>query len=150
MTIPVYINGISINDDLSNAKGAYGIYWSDESSKNLIDYVIFDTHDYRAQLHVAIRAMELAIDRNVENIVIYTKLHYLTNVLADMEIENLMKNGWIDKNGDFIENHDLLKRILKLKSYVHFIVLPPPTHNMSRIQTMTKNLSSIFGKFIHH
>uniref|UniRef100_A0AC34R5V8 RNase H type-1 domain-containing protein n=1 Tax=Panagrolaimus sp. JU765 TaxID=591449 RepID=A0AC34R5V8_9BILA len=158
MPVPVYIKGISIKDETAHAKGAYGIYWTDDTPKHFVEYVLFDTHDHRAQLHAAIRALELASERKVSDIILYTKLKYLTDVLADMETERLAQNGWKDKDaengwkdkdGQLVENKDLLEKLHELKNNVHFIVLTPPK-DMTRVQTMVHNLSTFFNKIIHH
>uniref|UniRef100_A0AC34R9G8 RNase H type-1 domain-containing protein n=1 Tax=Panagrolaimus sp. JU765 TaxID=591449 RepID=A0AC34R9G8_9BILA len=144
---PIYIRGIAIKNNTARCRGAHAIYWGEDSPKKLVDYIIFDAHEQRAELHAIIRILNLAAARKVEHIIIYTKLTYLLMILADLEMDKLKNNNWKDEHGKEVEHKDLLEKINTLRGQVNFTVLPLKDSN--RVQTLTKSLSSLFAKIGH-
>lgn len=142
--VPIYIRGIAIKNNTTRCRGAHAIYWGEDSPKKLVDYIIFDAHEQRAELHAVIRILNLAVARKIEHIIIYTKLKYLLTVLADLEMDHLKDNNWKDNHGKEIEHKDLLEKINGLKNQVNFTVLP--LKDSGRVLTLTKSISSLFSK----
>lgn len=135
--IGLYIDGACPGNGQPWARGAYGIYFGENSRYN--EYGVLPggptPTSQRAELWAAIMAMEKIIacwsDHNdIDEYIVVTDSTYLVNSISSY-IDKWKANGWITAAGRDVANQDLIKRLDNLLGrysnqgiYVYFWAVP--------------------------
>ncbi len=119
-TISVFTDGSSINNGKSNAKGGYGVWFSNNDIRNVSEHLLEDSPtNNKAELQAIITALQILIkeDSTKKNIFIYSDSNYCIQAITKWS-KNWIKNNWQTKNNTPVTNKNRI--ILALELYVKF------------------------------
>jgi len=123
--INVYIDGSCRNNGKKNAISGYGVYFSEDDSRNESKKIEGDKHTNNiAELTAFIRCLEILKDNieNNEQINIYTDSEYVIKCASSYG-EKLYRNNWKTSDDKIPPNLELLKKAYKLYKNVYNIKL---------------------------
>ena len=119
-TVSVFTDGSSINNGKPNAKGGYGVWFSDNDIRNISVPLLEDNPtNNKAELQAIISALQILIleKSTNKNIFIYSDSNYCIQAITKWS-KNWSKNNWMTKNNTPVTNKD--KFILALDLYNKF------------------------------
>lgn len=125
MTINVYTDGSCIHNGQPNALAGYGVYFSENDSRNESKKVIGKQSNNTGELTGLIRAIEILEEnlKNNEKIAIYTDSEYVIKCLTSYG-DKLKKNEWKTSTNKNPPNFELVKKAYNLyNTYKKFIKL---------------------------
>jgi ribonuclease HI len=125
MTINVYTDGSCIHNGQPNALAGYGVYFSENDSRNESKKVIGKQSNNTGELTGVIRAMEILEEnlKNSEKIAIYTDSEYVIKCLSSYG-DKLKKNDWKTSTDKKPPNVELVKKAYGFyNTYKKFIKL---------------------------
>ena len=111
----VYIDGSCVRNGASTAKAGYGLYWGVDHPWNG-SYTIPTEEgatNNKAELRAAIKAVEVARDNGIQNLVINSDSKYVVLGITQWS-DNWVSNGWKTANGDSVKNKEDWKQLLQL------------------------------------
>lgn len=119
----VFTDGSCLNNGKKNSTGAIGIYFSDNNSDNVSQFIENDGNKITNQtmeLIACIQALKIINDKidkgfKVNIIYIYTDSKYVINSMTKW-YQNWVKNGWKNSKGKDVDNKDLIQMLYELKS----------------------------------
>jgi len=111
MSICVYIDGACTNNGKENAKAGYGVYFSEDDSRNDYGRVIGKQSNNTGELTACIRSMEILENeiKEKKEIDIYTDSEYVMKCVTTYG-DKLEKNDWKLSTGKTPPNLELLKK----------------------------------------
>ena len=115
MTINVYTDGSCSHNGQPNALAGYGVYFSENDSRNESKKVIGKQSNNTGELTGVIRAIEILEDnlKNDEKIAIYTDSEYVIKCLSSYG-DKLKKNNWKTSTNKKPPNLELVKKAHEL------------------------------------
>jgi len=125
MTINVYTDGSCIHNGQPNALAGYGVYFSENDSRNESKKVIGKQSNNTGELTGIIRAIEILENnlKNNEKIAIYTDSEYVIKCLSSYG-DKLKRNDWKTSTNKNPPNLELVKKAHELyNTYKKFIKL---------------------------
>jgi len=109
----VYVDGACPDNGKQNAQAGYGVFWGDGHPDNESGPLPGRATNNRAEFFAAICAIEQALERGLEALVVRTDSELLVKSLTKY-IFTWRCNNWTTYNGSPLRNKDFLKRLNKL------------------------------------
>ena len=125
----VYTDGSVVNNGKPNAKGGSGVFFGTDDPRNLaLKFDIKPITTSRTELYAVYKALEMYIKTNWnilnsepilkprKKMFIYSDSKYTVDVVQTW-MDTWKRNGWKKRNGEPVENLDLIKAIYNIKHY---------------------------------
>ena len=133
-THTVYIDGSCVGNGANNAKAGIGLFWGDNhpwnisKSLNQEDGEILTNN--KAELRAAIRAVEIAREHKLSDLVINSDSKYVVLGITEW-INQWQKNNWKTSSGEKVKNKDEWMRLNSLvqESNVNITWVHVPGHS---------------------
>ena len=111
----VYIDGSCIQNGASSATAGYGLFWGDQHPWNCCQPLPQDSSatNNRAELAAAIKAVQIARENNLEQMVVYSDSKYVIQGVTEW-IYKWKENGWKTAGGDDVKNKGIWLELSKL------------------------------------
>ena len=111
----VYIDGSCIQNGASSATADYGLFWGDQHPWNCCQPLPQDSSatNNRAELAAAIKAVQIARENNLEQMVVYSDSKYVIQGVTEW-IYKWKENGWKAAGGDDVKNKGIWLELSKL------------------------------------
>ena len=102
----VYTDGGCFNNGRDGAMAGIGVYWSDNHPENVSESLPGRQTNNRAEIHAAVRAVQVAKRRGIDKLVLHTDSQFLINGITKW-IKGWKKNGWkLSSGGPVINRED--------------------------------------------
>ncbi|CEF62914.1 Ribonuclease H1 [Strongyloides ratti] len=109
----VYTDGSCINNGRYNASAGIGVYWGENNRFNVGERYHGKQTSQAAELGAAIRALEIANERNFNGVILFTDSNYVYKSMTSW-IYKWQINGWKDVNGRPLSNEELFQELYDL------------------------------------
>jgi len=101
----VYTDGGCFNNGRNGAMAGIGVYWSQKDSDNVSERLSGRQTNNRAEIHAAIRAIEKAKSKDINNLILHTDSQFMINGITKW-IKGWKRNGWILTSGNPVVNRE--------------------------------------------
>ena len=113
----VYIDGSCIRNGASTAQAGYGLYWGDQHPWNCSNPLPQDgtatATNNKAELAAAIKALHIARDHKLEQLIIYSDSNYVIQGITEW-VNKWKENGWKTAGGEDVKNKEVWIELSKL------------------------------------
>ncbi|OZC11927.1 ribonuclease HI [Onchocerca flexuosa] len=104
----VYTDGACFSNGYVGAAAGIGIYWGEQHVDNISEPLLNGPPtNNRAELTAVIRAIQTAIQRKYQQLIVRTDSNLLIQTM-NLWIHGWRKNGWKTSNGTSVKNQDLI------------------------------------------
>ena len=114
-TVYIHVDGSCIRNGASTAQAGYGLFWGDEHPWNFSCPLTQDgaATNNKAELAAAVKALQMARDNNLEELIIYSDSKYVVQGVTEW-IHKWKENGWKTAGGDDVKNKDIWMELASL------------------------------------
>lgn len=106
----VYTDGCCFHNGKHGASAGIGVYWGPDSEDNVSERLSGRQTNNRAEIHAVIKAVEQAIKKNIENLIIHTDSMFLINCVTKW-MPGWKKKGWVKSDGEEVTNKEELQEL---------------------------------------
>ncbi|KAH9491434.1 Ribonuclease H1 [Bulinus truncatus] len=103
--ISVYTDGGCFLNGRKGAKAGLGVYWSPNDPDNISEPLKGKATNNRAEIYAALRAVQLAKKKGINNLILHTDSQFLINGITKW-IKNWKKNSWTKAKGSPVINKE--------------------------------------------
>ncbi|XP_005099284.1 ribonuclease H1 [Aplysia californica] len=101
----VYTDGGCFHNGQNGAKAGIGVFWKTGDPDNISERLTGRPTNNRAEIHAAIRAVQSAKKKGIENLILHTDSQFLINGITKW-IKGWKKNGWALTTGKPVINRE--------------------------------------------
>ncbi|RUS91353.1 hypothetical protein EGW08_000870 [Elysia chlorotica] len=91
--VHVYTDGGCFDNGRNGARAGIGVYWGRDDPNNVSEALSGRPSNNRAEIHAAVKAVQVAKQKGIKNLVIHTDSQFLINGITKW-IKGWKKNGW--------------------------------------------------------
>ncbi|KAM9435932.1 ribonuclease H1 isoform 2-T2 [Clarias gariepinus] len=125
--VVVYTDGCCTKNGRDGARAGIGVYWGPNHPLNVSERLSGRQTNQRAELQAACRALEQAIEMDIQKLVLYTDSKFTINGITSW-VKNWKTNGWRLKTGGEVVNKDDFQKLDELNEELDVKWLHIPGH----------------------
>ncbi len=122
--LEIYTDGCCLGNQEEKNRGGWGFIAvnnkDDEKSICISSGNIKNTTNQRMELKACIEGMQWAIEKEMENVKIYSDSAYVVNCVKDSWFIKWRSNGWINSKGQPVKNQEMWELFVSLLEKKHF------------------------------
>ncbi|GFN94536.1 ribonuclease h1 [Plakobranchus ocellatus] len=103
--VHVYTDGGCFDNGRNGARAGIGVYWDCDDPNNVSERLPGRPSNNRAEIHAAVKAVQIAKRRGIKNLIVHTDSQFLINGITKW-IKGWKKNGWKLTTGHPVINKD--------------------------------------------
>lgn len=103
--VHVYTDGGCFGNGRDGAKAGIGVFWGRDDINNVSEALTGRPSNNRAEIHAAVRAVQIAKKKGIKNLIIHTDSQFLINGITKW-IKRWKKNGWKLSTGHPVINRE--------------------------------------------
>lgn len=111
----VYIDGSCVRNGTTSATAGIGLFWGDKHPLNCSDSLTADATltNNKAELRAAIKAIQLAGENNMQELIINSDSKYVINGITEWT-QKWMENGWKTTSGEHVKNKETWMELMNM------------------------------------
>ncbi|XP_028252351.1 ribonuclease H1 [Parambassis ranga] len=125
--VVVYTDGCCSANGQKGARAGIGVYWGHNHPLNVAERLEGRQTNQRAEIQAACRALELAKERDIKKLVLYTDSKFTINGVTSW-VKNWKLNGWRLKSGGQITNKEDFVKLDRLNAQLEVVWMHIPGH----------------------
>ncbi|KAM3838387.1 ribonuclease H1 [Diretmus argenteus] len=125
--VVVYTDGCCSRNGQKGARAGIGVYWGHNHPLNVAEPLHGRQTNQRAEIQAACRALELAKEKNINKLVLYTDSKFTINGVTSW-VKNWKLNGWRLKSGGEVTNKEDFVKLDNLNQQLDVVWLHIPGH----------------------
>ncbi|RUS72540.1 hypothetical protein EGW08_019693 [Elysia chlorotica] len=102
---PVYTDGACFFNGKHGQVAGIGVFWATDDTDNASEVLPGTPSNHRAEIHAAIRAVQIAKTKEVKKLILYTDSQYLINGITKW-IGGWKKRDWKTSAGEPVKNKE--------------------------------------------
>ncbi|KAK3777716.1 hypothetical protein RRG08_021826 [Elysia crispata] len=103
--VHVYTDGGCFDNGRNGARAGIGVYWGRDDPNNISEALSGRPSNNRAEIHAALKAVQIAKKKGIKNLIIHTDSQFLINGITKW-IKGWKRNGWKLTTGHPVINKD--------------------------------------------
>ncbi|GFR64643.1 ribonuclease H1 [Elysia marginata] len=103
--VHVYTDGGCFDNGRTGARAGIGVYWGRDDLNNVSEALSGRPSNNRAEIHAAVRAVQIAKRKGIKNLIVHTDSQFLINGITKW-IHRWKKNGWKLSTGHPVINKE--------------------------------------------
>lgn len=125
--VVVYTDGCCTANGRCGARAGIGVYWGHDHPLNVAERLQGRQTNQRAEIQAACKALELAKERNIKKLVLYTDSKFTINGVTTW-VKKWKVNNWRLKSGGSVTNKDDFVKLDRLNAELEVVWLHIPGH----------------------
>lgn len=125
--VVVYTDGCCSKNGQHGARAGIGVYWGPNHPLNVAERLSGRQTNQRAELQAACKALEQAIDLDIQKLVLYTDSKFTINGITSW-VKNWKNNGWRLKSGGAVVNQEDFQKLDELNEELDVKWMHIPGH----------------------
>ncbi|XP_060722375.1 ribonuclease H1 isoform X1 [Tachysurus vachellii] len=125
--VVVYTDGCCTKNGRHGARAGIGVYWGPNHTLNVSERLSGRQTNQRAELQAACKALEQAINMDIQKLVLYTDSKFTINGITSW-VKNWKTNGWRLKTGGAVVNKEDFQKLDELNKELDVKWLHIPGH----------------------